>query len=94
MWPDWPDDKCAELPKIARHRPANEQSKLARHCFGKVIASDYVHCLTNGTMKAYKLLPNGRSQIIRFTIAGEIMASTCISAHIAIALRPLLIAPF
>lgn len=42
---------------------------------------EHTYLLTDGTMKAYKLLPNGRSQIVRFPVAGEIIASTFCTTH-------------
>ncbi|MCP4932849.1 MAG: helix-turn-helix domain-containing protein [bacterium] len=41
----------------------------------------YTYLLIDGTMKAYKLLPNGRSQITRFMTSGEIISSPLIDNY-------------
>ncbi len=41
----------------------------------------YTYLLIDGAMKAYKLLPNGRSQITRFMTAGEIITSPLIDNY-------------
>ncbi len=41
----------------------------------------YTHLLIDGAMKAYKLLPNGRSQITRFITTGEIISSPLIDNY-------------
>lgn len=44
-------------------------------------AVDGTYLLTDGVMKGYKLLPNGRSQIVRFPVGGEVVASTLCKTH-------------
>ena len=68
---------CEQLQKLATKR----QIRTGETLFWEDDNVEYAYFLTEGTMKAYKLLPNGRSQIIRFVVAGELIASTCTTTH-------------
>jgi len=70
-------ESCRQL----REQSSKRTLKAGETLFWEDDPADYVYFATHGTIKAYKLLPNGRSQIIRFIAAGEIMASSCLHAH-------------
>ncbi len=64
---------CAKMRDMATSRKIRTGETL----FWEDDPADHIFFLTDGTMKAYKLLPNGRSQIVRFVATGEILNSTC-----------------
>ncbi len=70
-------DSCAQMRDIA----SSKNVKSGETLFWEDDPTKYAYFLTDGTMKAYKLLPNGRSQIVRFIATGEIVASTCFDTH-------------
>jgi CRP/FNR family transcriptional regulator len=70
-------ESCTQMRDIASSKNLNAGETL----FWEDDTTEYAYFLTDGTMKAYKLLPNGRSQIVRFVTAGEIIASTCYTSH-------------
>ncbi|MCF6199027.1 MAG: cyclic nucleotide-binding domain-containing protein [Hyphomicrobiaceae bacterium] len=68
---------CRQLREAASKKTLSAGETL----FWEDDPADYVYFAKQGTIKAYKLLPNGRSQIIRFVVAGEVMASSCLHTH-------------
>jgi CRP/FNR family transcriptional regulator, anaerobic regulatory protein len=70
-------ESCAQMRDMASSKNVTAGETL----FWEDDATEYAYFLTDGTMKAYKLLPNGRSQIVRFIAVSEIIASTCFNAH-------------
>ena len=62
---------CVEMRDISISRNLEAGETL----FWEDDPTQYTYFLIDGTMKAYKLLPNGRSQIIRFITTGEIITS-------------------
>ncbi len=70
-------ESCRQLRELS----SKKTLKAGETLFWEDDPADYVYFATQGTIKAYKLLPNGRSQIIRFIAAGEIMASSCLHTH-------------
>ncbi len=70
-------ESCTQMRDIS----SSKNLKAGETLFWEDDATEYAYLLTDGTMKAYKLLPNGRSQIVRFIAHGEIIASTCFTTH-------------
>ena len=70
-------ESCAHMRDMASSKNVHAGETL----FWEDDPSQYVYFLTDGTMKAHKLLPNGRSQIVRFIAAGELISSTCFATH-------------
>jgi len=70
-------ESCRQLRELATKRTL----KAGETLFWEDDPANDVYFAKQGTIKAYKLLPNGRSQIIRFVVAGEIMASSCLHTH-------------
>ena len=68
---------CAQMRDMASSKKIHAGETL----FWEDDTIEYAYFLTDGTMKAYKLLPNGRSQIVRFITVGEIIAATGFEAH-------------
>jgi CRP/FNR family transcriptional regulator len=68
---------CDALRNIAVSRKLSAGEAL----FWEDDTTEHTYLLTDGVMKAYKLLPNGRSQIVRFPVAGEVIASTFCQVH-------------
>jgi CRP/FNR family transcriptional regulator len=67
--------------RILRDIATSKSVKPGETLFWEDDPTLYVYLLTDGTVKAYKLLPNGRSQIVRFVVGGEILASTFFDSH-------------
>ena len=70
-------ESCRQLRELVSKRTL----KAGETLFWEDDPAKYVYFASKGTIKAYKLLPNGRSQIIRFIVSGEIMASSCLQTH-------------
>ena len=68
---------CSDLRELASSRNLAAGETL----FWEDDPTQYAYFLIDGSMKAYKLLPNGRSQITRFMTAGEIITSPLIANH-------------
>ena len=67
-------------PKL-RDMATSKQLRAGETLFWEDDPIRFACLLTDGAVKAYKLLPNGRSQIIRFIIGGEIIGSTFCDNH-------------
>ena len=70
-------ESCTEMRDMA----SSKNVRAGETLFWEDDLTEYAYFLTDGTMKAYKLLPNGRSQIVRFIAVEEIIASTCFDTH-------------
>jgi len=70
-------ESCAKMRDIASSRNLGAGETL----FWEDDPSQYAYFLIDGSMKAYKLLPNGRSQIVRFITSSEIITSTMLATH-------------
>lgn len=70
-------ESCAQMRDVA----SSKNVRAGETLFWEDDPTNYAYFLTDGTMKAYKLLPNGRSQIVRFIVVGEIITSTIFSNH-------------
>ena len=71
------ENSCAEMRDIASSRNLGAGETL----FWEDDPIQYTYLLIDGAMKAYKLLPNGRSQITRFITSGEIISSPLIENY-------------
>ena len=71
------EKSIAELVKIAVKRTFGPGETL----FWEDDPAKNLFLLLSGSMKGYKLLPNGRSQISRFIHAGNLMAPTSIESY-------------